>query len=249
MRHIICLSGGIASAWVAKWAKENLSGDIVYYYNDTGWEHPDLHRFLGDISLVLGISITVDSDGRTPEDVFYDQRMLANNRVPLCSKVLKAKRLQKFAQPGDVCYFGIDLHEAHRAERISQIYAGLHVLCRFPLIETKTEKSAARKAIIDLGIQEPELYRLGFDHNNCSGGCVRAGTRQWVKLYHQLPDVFRDRERVESEISFFLGKRLTFMKDESLKELRNRIEAQGVLDFGQESREATECVGICTLEN
>jgi len=249
MRHIVCLSGGIASAWVAKWAKENLSGAIVYYFNDTGWEHPDLHRFLGDISQALSISITHDTDGRTPEDVFYDQRMLANNRVPLCSKVLKAQRLQKYARPGDVCYFGIDCQEAHRAIRISQIYAGLRVDCRFPLIETMTEKSTARAEILALGIPEPELYRLGFAHNNCSGGCVRAGVRQWAKLYRLLPAVFADRERVEAEVSLFLGKRVTYMKDESLKELRSRIDKQGNLDYGPETQEVIECVGICTLEN
>ncbi len=248
LRNIICLSGGLASAWVAYWAR-NLP-DVVYYFNDTKWEHPDLYRFLDDLERVLGISITRDSDGRSPEEVFYDERHLANNRVPLCSKILKAQRLQQFVQPGDICHFGIDETEAHRAIRIKEVYAPLGVECRFPLIETGTTKAQVRGLILgDLAIVEPELYRMGFTHNNCGGGCVRAGRRQWALLLEKQPATFAERERVESDLAVYLGRRATYMKDESLTELRERIQAQGMMDFGDEDRTSTECIGICTLEN
>ncbi len=87
-RHIVAISGGIASAWVANWVRENIDGEIIYYFNDTKWEHPDLYRFLGDIEKALGIKITSDDNGKSPEEIFYEKRMLGSNRTPICSRIL-----------------------------------------------------------------------------------------------------------------------------------------------------------------
>ena len=135
MKNIVALSGGIASAWVADWVLKNVDKDAVLYFNDTKWEDQDLYRFLDELSEYWGHEIQYDTDGRTPEDVFYDQNMLANNRVPLCSRILKADRLQKYIEPGDVVFFVIDMQEVHRCKRISDIYDPLGVHTRFPMVE------------------------------------------------------------------------------------------------------------------
>jgi len=248
MRNIVCISGGLSSAWVAGWAKRNLTGEIIYYFNDTKWEHKDLYRFLQECQSKIGFTITEDSDGRSPEEVFYDQSMLANNRVPLCSKILKAERLQKFAKPGDVCFFGIDDIEAHRAVRIAKIYQELGVKTRFPMIEESIKREQVREYIYNLGIEEPEMYKMGFTHNNCSGGCVRAGKKQWAHLLRVMPEVYQERERVENEVGFFLGKKVSYMKDMTLSKLREAIESQMTFDF-EDDHTATECIGVCNLEN
>ena len=250
MRNIVALSGGVASAWVAFHVLANIDPNAILYFNDTKWEDKDLYRFLDDLKAYLNHEITYDTDGRTPEQVFYDQNMLANNRVPLCSKILKAERLQKFIVPGDVVYFGIDTQEIHRCERISAIYRPLGVECKFPMVELGIFKPHVFQWLKETGIKMPRMYDLGFSHNNCAGGCVRSGKKQWVHLLRTLPDVYAERERVETEFSLLKGKQVTYMKDMSLKELREIYELQPALDFDlDDSDTVTECVGICGLQN
>jgi len=140
--NIATLSGGIMAFYTAflsiqKYGKEN----VLLYFNDTKWEHPDLYRFLDDIQSFLGKEIYVDTDGRTPEQVFFDERFLGCNRVPVCSRVLKAERLQKFYKDGDNLIFGIGLEEYHRMRRIISAYqvvyakTGKYCTLEFPLIE------------------------------------------------------------------------------------------------------------------
>jgi len=108
MRVIVALSGGKASAWCANWAFQNYDKkDIVLYFNDTKWEHVDLYRFLDDLSKYFDHPILYDSDGRNPEQLFNDQHAIANNRMPFCSRVLKAERLHNFYNDGDAIIFGI----------------------------------------------------------------------------------------------------------------------------------------------
>lgn len=199
MRHIVCLSGGKASAWCADWVLKNVSDEVVLYFNDTKWEHKDLYRFLNDLSKHWGKEIYFDSDGRSPEEVFYDRNFLANNRVPLCSQILKAERLQKFVQEGDILYFGIGSEEVHRAIRIKEVYKKYKVV--FPLLVAGKPPfySISSEEITEwlkiIGIEEPELYKKGFSHNNCSGGCVRQGKKAWLHLLQHYPEVYAERER------------------------------------------------------
>jgi hypothetical protein len=253
MRHIIALSGGVASAWVADYVVKNIDADAVLYFNDTKWEDKDLYRFLEEVAAHIGKEVFYDSDGRTPEEVFYDQNFLANNRVPLCSRILKAERLQKYAKPGDVLYFGIDASEAHRAVRISAIYKQRGIECRFPLIEEQVFKPEMFQWLEQIGIEMPRMYRLGFEHNNCAGGCVRSGKRQWLHLLRTLPDVYAERERVEEEFSLLSGKPQHFMKDTSLKQLREQYEeatdGEQFFDMFDGTDTVTECIGICGTMN
>ena len=254
-RHIVCVSGGLSSAWVARWVRDNIDGEKIYYFNDTKWEHPDLYRFLHDIEKSLGITITEDSDGRTPEQVFYDKKILGSNRSPVCSASLKAELTQKFVKSGDTLYFGIDGHELKRAARIAPIYARLGCECKFPLVDNAIHKNDLYDFLREIDVEIPQLYKDGFTHNNCGGGCVRAPARQWVSLLRKYPEVYADRERVEQEFSAWNNERrkddpkytpgdFSFMKDLSLKRLREIDENQIDFDFGPDERQG-ECVGIC----
>ncbi|MEN6605880.1 MAG: phosphoadenosine phosphosulfate reductase family protein [Bryobacteraceae bacterium] len=254
MRVIVTLSGGKASAWCAKWAFEHYAkSDIILYFNDTHWEHPDLYRFLTDLEKHFNHPITRDSDERSPEDLFYDKRALANNRMPFCSAVLKAERLQKYYQDGDILIFGIGLNEQHRAVRLKDVYyhtsqkSGKACTLRFPLIENPVTDETIQQFLTEAGVEIPLLYRLGFKHNNCSGGCVRATIGHWTKLYHMLPEVYAERERVEMEVSEFLGRPSTIMPEISLKTLRERLESQQSFNF-EEPTDVIECIGICDLQ-
>ena len=207
MAVIVTLSGGKGSAFSAKLAIEKYGREnVILYFNDTKWEHPDLYRFLHELQEYFGLQIYYDNDGRSPEELFVDNRALANNRMPFCSRILKAERLQKFYNDGDTIVFGIGIDELHRAKRLvavyQKVYAKTGKFCklRFPLIEENVKKHEIDIWLSSIGIEEPILYRLGFLHNNCSGGCVRAGKKHWKLLYEKLPHVYMDRERVEKKI-------------------------------------------------
>ncbi len=229
--------------------------NVILYFNDTKWEHPDLYRFLDDLQNYFDHPVFFDSDGRDPEQLFYDEHSLANNRMPFCSKILKAKRLQNFYENGDEIIFGIGHAEKHRARRIVKMYQHVsykkkkQCTLKFPMIIEKTTVSDIDDFLQGAGIKQPLLYDLGFHHNNCSGGCVRAGKKQWKMLYEKLPGVYADRERVENDFRKQFDKDVHFFKDETLEHFRHRIE-NGELSSHyfqkQEQLSLFECVGVCS---
>lgn len=255
-RIIATISGGLASAYVAMMALRDYDRDrVVLYFNDTGWEHPDLHRFLADIERHLAHPIVRDSDGRTVEDLAYDKHALPNNRMPFCSRMLKADRLRRFIRDGDTVLFGIGIDEHHRARRIVDRYADvtarakIAITIRFPLIEHRVTTSMIAGWHASTGIARPVLYDLGFTHNNCSGGCVRQGRAAWALLYRTLPDVYAERERLEREMGEHLDRRVTFMNGQSLTELRHAIDASPAMTFDHHDDHSTpECVGVCATQ-
>jgi 3'-phosphoadenosine 5'-phosphosulfate sulfotransferase (PAPS reductase)/FAD synthetase len=243
--NITTLSGGLMSFYSAylaiqKYGKEN----ILLYFNDTKWEHPDLYRFLSDIKSYLDKEIFFDSDGRNPEQVFFNEHFLGNDRVPLCSRILYAVRLQKYYQDGDNLIFGIGLEEHHRMQRIIAAYqvvyakTGKYCTLEFPLIDKKKKKSMVKEWFWNTGIRIPKLYFLDFEHNNCSGGCVRQGKKQWLHLLKTLPEIYREREDLEKRFMERFGKG-TFLKNTTLEELRKQTKPEIAID------EIGECVGIC----
>jgi len=246
--NIATLSGGIMSFYAAylsiqKYGKEN----VLLYFNDTKWEHPDLYRFLNDIQSFLSKEIYFDTDGRTPEQVFFDERFLGCDRVPLCSRVLKAERLQKFYKDGDNLIFGIGIEEYHRMRpiisRYQIVYAQTGKFCtlEFPLIKQEIPRYKIDEWFRQTGIKMPELYELGFEHNNCSGGCVRQGAKRWRKLLKTLPDVYQAREDLENSFREKFGD-YSFMKDITLKEFKETDES---FDRLNPDLFDGECIGIC----
>jgi 3'-phosphoadenosine 5'-phosphosulfate sulfotransferase (PAPS reductase)/FAD synthetase len=222
-KHIVTISGGLTSAFVANMVIQNEKPELVF--TDTGWEDADLFRFLKDLEQLFKRKITRLNHPKykNPEELFFKTGMLGSNRVPNCSRFLKVEVLQKYLKEkyNNQCivYFGIDYSEKHRADRIKFQYDKLGIETRFPLVESKDFfiKDKIIEWLKENNIEIPRLYKDGYLHNNCSGGCVRAGKKSWLHLLKTNPEVYRERERVES--SFKEGK-YTFIKGISLKKLR-----------------------------
>ena len=257
-RVIVALSGGKASAWCANWAFENFNKeDIVLYFNDTKWEHQDLYRFMDDLSEYFNHQVLNDSDGRDPEQLFNDKHAIANNRMPFCSRILKANRMQSFYRDGDIIIFGIGPDEIQREDALNMVYLEIGnkkkkwADLRFPLIENNVSRGEIDLFLEKSGIKQPIIYDLGFEHNNCSGGCVRAGKRHWKHLFETLPEVYMDRERMENDFMKKFNKRATIFKDESLSEFRHRIENGLLSNYYNKPMKikSRECVGICDYNN
>ena len=176
MIYIVNVSGGLTSY-------EALRRTIARYgveatravFADTRIEDDDLYRFLDDTEKHLGVPIVRLADGRTPFDVWHDERAitLPNGAAP-CSKILKREVIIRWLREQPSPYtlvFGMEWSEQHRMTRLAARYAPTPVW--FPLADRPfIDKCQIADALAAAGIAPPRLYEAGFVHNNCGGACV-----------------------------------------------------------------------------
>ncbi len=232
--HVVQYSGGIGS-WAAaqRVAAAHGTADLVLLVADTGVEDPDLWRFVRDSTTRIGVAPTIVADGRTPFEVFHDQRFLGNSRLAPCSMVLKQRPcrtwLREHTDPADtVLYVGIDWSETRRVPAIERGWEPWTV--RFPMCDPPyLTKQDMLDRCARQGIRPPRLYELGFAHNNCGGVCVRAGQRQWRHLLDTFPDRYELAEQREQRLRAELGdvailreRRAGISRPLTLAELRRR---------------------------
>lgn len=220
MTYIVNVSGGLASyEALRRTLEQHSAAQTVAVFADTRAENADLYRFLDDIERLLGIELVRLADGRTPKQVMMDERCITIGTMAPCSRILKHEVIDRwvtehFADKPKTLVFGFDWTEPHRAERIAERMAPTPVWC--PLLEppyvTKQEIGFQLEA---QGVQIPLLYRLGFSHNNCDRKCVRAGQGHYAHLLRVSPDTYAEIEQDEQEISAYLGKEVTILRDRS----------------------------------
>ena len=243
MKHVINFGGGLYS-WAAARRVVDTFGtkDVTLLFADTKMEDADMPRFLLECSQNLGISLTVIQDGRTPWEVFKDERFLGNSRVDPCSKILKRQLLDKWhkdnCDPLDtVIYVGLGWDEYHRVERFKRRLENWTVsapLCEPPYL-TKNQIASLAESF---SIQAPRLHREGFPHNNCGGFCIKAGQAQFKRLLQVRPELYAFHEGKEQEFRTFIGKDVSILREQSkgversltLRVLRERIEKQLPID-------------------
>tara|TARA_Y100001963_G_scaffold158017_1_gene256167 strand:- start:45 stop:839 length:795 start_codon:yes stop_codon:yes gene_type:complete len=253
VKHVVFFSGGKASFGAAYRLRQEYNDDpIVLLFTDTKVEDLDLYRFLiQSAALIPGAQLVSLADGRTIWELFDEQSFLGNNRVPVCSRVLKNEVAQTWVRsqcdPDDTTlYFGIDYTEAHRTEGVSRRWEPYKV--DFPLLwKPLWDKHTEVDKVLDEGrVEEPRLYKTGAEHNNCGGLCVRAGIGTFSRVYKN-PDVkhiFTEWERQEEAMRSKLGKDVAILRDRAggetvplpLVELRKRIDAgtENQLAFGDD---------------
>lgn len=257
MKHFISnFSGGLCSFFAAKRiVDEHGPLNTTLLFADTLVEHVELYAFNDKASAFLGVPITRVSLELTPWQLFRRERMIGNNRFPICSTKLKRELLNSwmethfemnrnqpnFLMQSGVCVLGFDWTEAHRTVEMREEHPAWDV--RSPMQEGEIwDKCRMQREALDLGFETPEIYRLGFPHFNCGGKCVRAGISHWVHLYHTLPHEYADWESQEWDTALYLISEgvepLSMLKDRRggvtknlyLKDLRVRIESGEVLD-------------------
>lgn len=250
MKHVVMFSGGIGS-WAAakRVAEAHGTDDLFLVFSDVKGSNPnphvgedeDTYRFIREAAENVGGELVTLSDGRDIWQVFKEKRFLGNSRLANCSHELKQKParawLEENCDPDDsIVYVGIDWSEMHRlpaVERNYLPYAAKAPLCDPPLIDKQRMISWAREE----GLRTPRLYDLGFAHNNCGGGCVRAGQAQFKRLLDLMPERFAEWERQEKAMQEHLGRPVTILSETvngeprslSLEQLRERSEAQPAL--------------------
>lgn len=238
MKRVVMFSGGIGSWAAARRVKaEHGTDEMILLFADTMMEDADLYRFIEEAARDIGVPLTRIADGRTPWQVFEDERFIGNSHVDPCSKILKRKLMDGWrtgnCDPAEtINYVGIDWTEKHRLERLQKRSAPWRYeapLCGPPW-KLKREMLADLRAA---RIEVPFLYRMGFAHNNCGGFCCKAGQSHFRLLLRQLPERYREAEAHENRLRA-MGINGTILTDRrggpkrpmTLTEFRERIEKE-----------------------
>ena len=226
MKYIVSLSGGIASAVAAnRVMKKYPEEQIILWFSDTSFEDQDLYRFLDDLENYWGNKIVRYKDGRTPLDVFEEQNIIGNSRLAPCSDVLKISPFRKFVKSNLPCtvYLGMDWTEFHRTIKPTKNYNSIGAEVDYPLLwNPKQLKRDYMDEVKSWGIDIPELYRLGFTHNNCGGRCIRQGQIYWKKLKEVLPERFDQMNQWEKKQRKKLGDHTIIRDKKTLDSLQVR---------------------------
>jgi hypothetical protein len=236
-QHVVMWSGGITSWATARHViAEHGTANVTLLFADTLAEDEDLYTFNEQASVQLGVPITRVADGRDPWQVFEDKRWLGNTRIAQCSHALKQEPCRAWLEEhagsfaDTTLYVGIDWTETERLPAIVRGWAPWTVdapLTRPPYRDKGQLRAEARAA----GLIDPRLYRLGFAHNNCGGGCVKGGQAQWARLLEVFPARYARAEAAEVKMRALLGKDVSILRDRTggetkpltLTALRQRI--------------------------
>lgn len=187
-------SCGAASAVAAKLAVDEYGdGCEVVYCNTMPTEHVDNFRFFGDIETWIGKKITIICSDKygTIDDVFDRTRYMAGIQGARCTSEMKKIPREKFSGVNDIHIFGYTWDEEKRAARFEENNPSLYV--EWILIEREISKNVCLRILSNDGIKLPEMYQLGFDHNNCLA-CVKATSAgYWNRTRRLFPGVFQKR--------------------------------------------------------
>jgi hypothetical protein len=201
--RIVCwFSNGAASAVatrlvIAEHGHENVS--VVT--TNPGSEHADNDRFQAECERWFNHPITVLKSAKYADtwEVWEKTRYLVGPTGARCTGELKKKLRFEFQRPDDVQVFGFtaDQREIKRAERFRE--QNPEVDLRTPLIQRGLTKDDCLGLLAAAGIEVPEMYRLGYDNNNCVG-CVKGGAGYWNKIRVDFPEVFNRMAALEQNI-------------------------------------------------
>lgn len=249
MKHVVQFSTGVGSAEVARRVTETYGRDSVQLLTaDTLAEDEDNWRFAREVVAHLGLADrwTVLRDGRTPMQVGRDERVVPNNRLAVCSRVLKRDLLRKHIdatyEPADtVIHLGFDWTEDHRHLAAVEPWRPWKIESVL-LSPPYTHKAALLDEWRARGIEPPRLYSYGFNHANCGGACVRGGQAQWQLLLQVNRARYLEWEADEDETRAMLGKDVSILRDRTggtvtpltLAAFRERLDSQPAMFEGDD---------------
>jgi len=191
-KRIVCwFSCGAASAVATKLVLSQFAGqEIVIVRCIVREEHPDNDRFAADCERWFGQPIlnlmNTDYDGSVMK-VIEKRKYISGVAGAPCTMLLKKQVRLAFQRPTDRHVFGYCSEEQ---ERYDSFLDANNIDCIVPLIDRGLSHADCLSMLKTAGIKLPEMYRLGYKHNNCIG-CVKAsGAGYWNKIRQDFPERF-----------------------------------------------------------
>jgi hypothetical protein len=240
--YLVQFSTGTASAEVAwRAVEEHGPANVNLLTADTMVEDEDNWRFAKQVADRLDCEWTILADGRTPMQVGRDVRVVPNNRLAVCSRILKRELLrahidEHYDPASTVILLGFDWAEPERMDAAAPLWAPYRV--QAPLMAPPyVSKPALLQVFRDRGIEPPRMYAQGFTHANCGGACVRGGHAQWSLLLQVNRPRFLDWEGEEAKTRAEIGKDVSILRDRTggtlipltLQTFRERLERDPTL--------------------
>ncbi len=225
MKKIVCWwSGGITSAVACKIAIDFYGVDnCCVIMIDTQNEHEDTYRFKADCEKWYGSEIEIitgigEKYGNI-FDVWRKHKSLNTATGAICSTNLKRLVREKWEKNNEfdhqVFGFEFDKKEMNRALSMTMNH-GKRTKAIYPLLFLAYDKQDCIKIVEGAGLEIPEMYKLGFQNNNCFGtGCVQGGVGYWQKMKKDFPDKFDIMADMEHELTDLKGEPVTMLKDQS----------------------------------
>ena len=204
-RVLVSFSCGAASAVAAKLAVDKYGDRVEIIYCDTlKYEHPDNIRFLNDVSAWVGKPIKIISSPKYEDifDVFEKTGWLVGNAGARCTLELKRKPRKDYSKDDDTHVFGLTVDEA---ERIANFEDSNDIHVDWVLSNAGVTKKDCYHILQEAGIKIPEMYKLGYNNNNCIG-CVKGGQGYWNKIRVDFPEAFGRMAKLERKLNVAINK-------------------------------------------
>lgn len=192
-------SAGITSAVTCYLALKR-NPNVVLLYQHINDAHKDNARFMSDCEKWYGKKIETLKSKKydSVSDVIQETGYVNGVGGARCTLELKKQVRIDYQNSHNITaqYFGFEYNkkQINRAVRFFDKYQDINPV--FILIEEKLDKNECAGIIINAGIELPEMYKLGYENNNCIG-CVKGGRGYWNKIRRDFPDVFQQRSEDE----------------------------------------------------
>ena len=193
MNRIVCwFSCGAASAVATKLAiaKYDLLYEVIVARCIVKEEHPDNDRFAADCEKWFGlpiINLMAEEYAGSVYNVITKRKYISGVDGAPCTMLLKKKVREDFQRPDDTHVFG---YCAEEQERFDDFLDANNINVEVPLIDRGLSHANALAMIENAGIELPQMYKLGYQHNNCIGCVKSSGAGYWNKIKIDFPERF-----------------------------------------------------------
>jgi len=258
MNHIVSIGGGTSSTLelplevIRKYGRDN----VVLVIACLSGESPDLWRNVEYAQKVTGVKVTYVyydpnnpkkySIGNNPEhwlsiwDVFDKVKFIGNSRIDPCSRVLKRETMKRyitdlFSPETTILHIGITGDEIERTVAIMKNWESLGYKVECDLTKKELQGSSGERALCISGFV-PEMYKQGFTHLNCDGGCVKAGLKHWARLLWFKPSVYFYHAFKESEHQEKHEHKYTILRRYKTEIVESKLTKNGVIEIIKEKK-------------
>lgn len=202
-RVLVWFSCGAASAVAAKLAVEKYPECEVLYCDTLAYEHNDNVRFMKDVEKWIGKEVKL-LKSKKYNDIYevFNKGWLVGIYGAACTNEMKKKVRKNYEIVTDLHVFGFTLDEE---KRIVNFEDNNDIDVEWILYEQELTKKDCYRILQEAGIDLPEMYKLGYNNNNCIG-CVKGGQGYWNKIRVDFPESFDKMAKMERKLDVAINK-------------------------------------------